>query len=134
MIKKSCFFSRVILWVALSLITAMTATAYDSSLPPIEQTYTFSPPRVESVKIDGELFDRAEIDGCPVSGLVGQPALPTKRARILLPYGHKLSSVEVVAGERLLVGTGLRLPPIEQPFALSTPPDRIPPLALDEAA
>ena len=134
MIKKSCFFSRVILWVALSLITAMTATAYDSSLPPIEQTYTFSPPRVESVKIDGELFDRAEIDGCPVSGLVGQPALPTKRARILLPYGHKLSSVEVVAGERLLVGTGLRLPPIEQPFALSTPPDRIPPLAFDEAA
>ncbi len=134
MIKKSCFFSRVILWPALSLIIAMTATADDASLPPVEQTYTFSRPQIETVKIDGQMFDRAVIDDCPVSGLVGQPALPTKRARILLPYGQQLSNVEVVVGEKALVATGLRLLPIEQPFAMSTPPDQIPPLAIDEAA
>ncbi|MCK4373379.1 MAG: hypothetical protein KAW61_09530, partial [candidate division Zixibacteria bacterium] len=96
MIKESCFFSRSIILLALGLIIAMTATADDASLPPVEQVYTFSRPHIETVKIDGEMFDRAVIDDCPVSGLIGQPALPTKRARILLPYGQQLSNVEVV--------------------------------------
>lgn len=131
MIKRCCW---VLSLVALNLITALTATANDSLLTTVEQTYTFSCPRVESVKIDGELFDRAEIDGCPVSGLAGQPALPTKRARILLPYGHRLSSVDIFPSEKVPVGTGLRLPPVELPHTLSTAPGRIPALALDEAA
>ena len=129
MTRESCFFLRFVLGAALSLIIAMTAAADDSPPAPIEQTYRFASPQVETVKIDDELFDRATIDGCPVSGVVGQPALPTKRARILLPYGHDFSGVEVITGEKLLVGTGLRLPPVEQPFAMSTPPDQIGPLA-----
>ncbi|MDH3892097.1 MAG: C25 family cysteine peptidase [candidate division Zixibacteria bacterium] len=132
--RQRCLTSKGLLWMALSTIIAVAVAAGSGLSAPIERTYTFERPRVETVKIAGELFDQAEIVGCPVTGLVGQPALPTKRARILLPYGQKLSSVEVVAGEKLLVGTGLRLPPIEQPFILSTPPDRIGPLAIDEAA
>ena len=128
------FFSRVVLWTSLSLIIAVAATAEDVSPTSFVQTYAFSPPRVATVKIAGEMFDLVEIDGCPASGQAGHPALPTKRARILLPYGHTLSNVEVVVGQKELVGTGLRLPPVERPFVLSTPPDRIPPLSIDEAA
>ncbi|MBU8932776.1 MAG: hypothetical protein KOO62_02105 [candidate division Zixibacteria bacterium] len=123
----------VALLVTFDLVTAMAATENESSTS-IVQTYTFSPPQVETVKIDGEMFDALEMDGCPVSGLAGQPALPTKRARILLPYGHTLSEVEITAGQKLLVGTGLRLLPIEYPFELSTPPDQLPPLTIDEMA
>ncbi len=129
-----CFFSRIVLWASLSLIIAVPATAKDVSPTSFVQTYAFSPPRVETIKIAGEMFDLVEIDECPASGQTGHPALPTKRARILLPYGYRLSNVEVVVGQKELVGAGLRLPPVEEPFVLSTPPDRIPPLCVNEAA
>ncbi|MFQ6008484.1 MAG: hypothetical protein ACE5K8_05965, partial [Candidatus Zixiibacteriota bacterium] len=74
------FFLRVILWLSLSLVITVAATANDSLSTSFIQTYAFPPPRVEIVKIAGEMFDLVEIDGCPTSGQTGHPALPTKRA------------------------------------------------------
>jgi len=112
----------------------MLAPASQASTTTIEQNYTFAPPTVEPIKVDGQWFDQVVMDNCPVAGEIGQPALPTYRARILLPYGHEVVSVEATTGPSTTVGTGLNLPPVEDPFVLSTPPDKIPPLYIDQAA
>ncbi len=136
MTESNRFLLITSLYATLILVSAMTvpAASNDPTQSVIEQTYIFSFPRVETVKIDDQLFDQVDIDGCPVSGIAGQPALPTKRARILLPFGCEVASVEVIAGAKVLVGKGLCLPPVERPFILSTDPDLIPPLTIDPLA
>lgn len=97
----------------------------------LELSYTFQRPTVESVEIDGQLFDRVVMSTAPNSGQVGHPALPAKGARILLPYGTEVESIEVIAGEKHEIGTGYLIEPVERPFSLSAALADIPPLFLD---
>ncbi len=108
------------------------AIAAQSIADQIEITYDFAAPLVQTIVIDGQQFSEVTMQGCPPSGTVGGPALPTKRARVLLPYGQQVMSVAVKRTQKHLVAGDLRLAPVELPFTLSTPPDQIPPLYVDE--
>ncbi|MCK4857084.1 MAG: hypothetical protein KAT58_03865, partial [candidate division Zixibacteria bacterium] len=113
-------------------VTLMLAAAAQSIADQIEITYDFAAPLVQTVEIDGQQFSEVTMQDCPPSGTVGSPALPTKRARVLLPYGYRVKSVTVNRTQRHLVADGLRLAPVEQPFPMSTPSDQIPPLYVNE--
>lgn len=115
------------------VVLALTQAVVGQSLSDkIKITYDFAAPSVQTIEIGGQQFSEVTMPDCPPSGTVGGPALPTRRARVLLPYGYRVSSIAVDRSQRHFVADGLRLTPIEQPFPMSTPPDKIPPLYVNE--
>ena len=132
MMTSRCLFKGATSALICVVFVFMLAPAAQSTADQIKITYDFAAPLVQTVEIDGQQFSEVTMPGCPPSGAVGSPALPTKRARVLLPYGHRVKSVAVNRTQKHLVASGLRLVPVEQPFPLSTPPDQVPPLYVNE--
>lgn len=81
--------------------------------------YTFVAPDCHRVEIGGKQYDRVTMPESPNSGQVGHPSLPARGARILLPYGAEVKSVEVTTGQRLFAGRGLLVEPVGEPVPLS---------------
>ncbi len=88
----------------------------------IKLDYYFDQPTLSDVKIGDVVYDRITIPGCPNSGNAGQPALPSRGASILLPYGTEVESIEIVAGERTVLGDGYLVEPVAQQIKLSAMP------------
>jgi hypothetical protein len=111
---------------ALALIAccaAAHATAGD-----ITVNYAFQQPAVRQIDLLGLKYDCVSMPGAPNGGRAGEPALPVAGARILVPYGEEVTAVEVVADEKVLVASGLRLQPVARPFPASAAPtqDNVP--------
>lgn len=119
-------FTRIvsILIYALLLIGGSWATA---SAEQISMEYSFERPEITDVLIAGERYHRITMPGNPKSGLIGEPALPAGNARILLPYGTDVASVEIVKGEKISLGKDFYVEPIAPQGKLaSEPPAEIP--------
>jgi hypothetical protein len=56
--------------------------------------------------------------GAPNGCRIGFPALPGKRATILLPYGHEVISINITTGDRVFIGNGYHIEPVSRPFPL----------------
>jgi len=84
--------------------------------------YTFDRPQVTTVRIGDTLYHRVILEGATNGGPVGSPALPASGARILLPLGAEVRSVDVIAGERVLLGSDLLVEPVGQPYRLMDGP------------
>ena len=119
-----------ILMPLLLLTIALTATASEQK---ISMTYIFEAPRVETVTINNQTYDEIFMTGAPNSGQIGHPALPASGARILIPYGLDVESVEIIPGEKIVIGSGYDIVPVGKPIPLSADPSSIQPLAKDEA-
>ncbi len=86
-----------------AVLVFILAAAAQSIADQIKITYDFAAPLVQTVEIDGQQFSEVTMPGCPPSGTIGGPALPTKRARVLLPYGYGVKSVTVNRTRKHLV-------------------------------
>lgn len=120
------------LLMALALFVIVEPVAGETSQA-IETNYSFDIPQVEPVKIDDQVFDRIMMPGAPNSGQIGQPALPSLGARILLPYGTDVGEIEITCGEKVFLGDEYFIEPVEQPFILSSMPEDFPPLSIDSS-
>jgi hypothetical protein len=113
-----------VLVVAATLALLFDAGAASATI--LTQRYQFQPPTVQLE--DG--FHRVEMPGTWGYGNPGQPVLPMAPARILLPPGETITSIEIVPGERVtlpgayLVAAGQRQYPLSDagPHAVD-PPD-----------
>jgi len=85
--------------------------------------YTFDCPQVTTVRIGDTLYHRVILEGATNGGPVGSPALPASGAQILLPLGAEVRSVDVIAGERVLLGSDLLVEPVGQPYRLMDGPE-----------
>jgi hypothetical protein len=85
---------------------------------------------METVKIDGQLFDRVILPGAPNSGQIGHPALPCHGVHILLPYSSELVGIEIITGAKTQIGSGYSVEPVDRPYILSSPDD-LPPVYKD---
>ncbi len=91
----------------------------------ISVPYTFQPPIVERVAA----YDRVTMPDLPSYGDPGEPVLPFRMARILLPYGVQVADVEVVAGEGVALAGSYHIEPGQEWVPASaapgeaTPPD-----------
>ena len=85
--------------------------------------YSFHCPQVTTVRIGDTLYHRVVLDGATNGGPVGSPALPAAGAQILLPLGTEVRSVEVIAGERVLLGSDLLVEPVGMPYRLMDGPE-----------
>jgi hypothetical protein len=95
--------------------------------------YSFERPQVQAVCLAGELYDQVILAGSPSGGPVGAPRLPARGASILVPYGQELVGVEIIAGERILLGRGFRIEPVGMPVPMSVAPANAEPLQPDAA-
>ncbi len=105
-------------WGATVLMVTMLAVA-SVSAEQITSEYTFDQPRIETVTIAGETFDRVVMNGVTNSSQAGEPALPIAPARIMLPPGAEVVDVQVEAYDRVLIGSGFFVEPAQQPKKLS---------------
>jgi len=90
--------------------------------------YEFNRPYVVPVNIGGVDYDRVIMENADLCGNPGQPRLPSRGARILLPPQSEVSSIEVIQGERIKIGEGYNIEPTAVPHKLSAPHEARPPV------
>jgi hypothetical protein len=71
---------------------------------PIELTYDFAEPVMGKTVIGEQEYDTVSIPGCDMYGAPGEPVLPFKTARILIPYGEEVQDIQVIPGEEIYRG------------------------------
>ncbi|MFH1748451.1 MAG: C25 family cysteine peptidase, partial [Planctomycetota bacterium] len=103
------------------------AGVVEGATPGVTVDYTFDRPEVVTITIGGDTYHRISMPGCPNGGQIGHPALPATGAQILLPAGSAVASIEILPGERVLVGTDYLIEPVSQPVKLSDGPEAVVP-------
>ncbi|MEZ5358111.1 MAG: C25 family cysteine peptidase [Candidatus Zixiibacteriota bacterium] len=93
----------------------------------LRMDYTFDRPSIESVRIEGEEFDVVVMPGAANCGKIGEPSLPGFPARILLPYGTEIESIEVIPGDAEFLGDDYYIQPVPKQYKLSEMPDAVEP-------
>jgi len=87
--------------------------------------YSFESPRITEIAIGADTYHRLVMKDAPAAGNPGQPALPARGARILLPPGTEVESVEIVTGAKTFLGRDYLVEPVGQPYPLSADPAEI---------
>ena len=100
------------------LLTALTLSPVFSEVATVE--YSFERPQVHDITLGNKLYQRLVLEGAPVSGLTGQPALPARGAYILLPQGTDALDIKVHPGERVLLGRDFLIEPTALPVMQSS--------------
>jgi len=105
--------------LGLFLMLAVTTPAVSDE---IRVEYPFERPDVSAVVQDGIRYHHVTLPGAPNGGAVGQPALPVRGARILLPPGTRVKSVDVEVEDRVMLGRDFLVEPVSLPVRLSAAP------------
>ncbi len=105
--------------LTLAVILPLMTFAGFASAKSITMEYSFEPPSIQEITLDGKQYHRVTMPDAPRSGNVGQPALPARGAKILLPFGSAVVGIEVVPGEKVVLGSGYLVEPVAQPVPLS---------------
>ncbi|MDY7108812.1 MAG: C25 family cysteine peptidase, partial [Planctomycetota bacterium] len=95
--------------------------------------YFFPAPQTVPVVIEGQVYDRLIMTGCPNSGAIGHPALPARGAHILLPYGTRVQDIEIETGEAVPLPGRYLVEPVGRPYRLSEGPGSVAPPTPDPA-
>jgi hypothetical protein len=105
--------------ILLSLAVALTAGV---SAETLIQEYTFDRPEIHESRIGDDVYQRLVMPAAPNGGDAGSPALPSKGARILIPYGKEIENIEIIPGEKISLGNGYVIEPVGSPVSISTDP------------
>lgn len=81
----------------------------------ITKTYYFEQPVVESKAG----LTTISVRDCQIAGETGQPALPALGIKLLLPPGEEINSVEISAGNSIILGYNYQIDPIPTPVIIS---------------
>lgn len=95
-------------------------------------TYSFTRPVVEKVTTGERSFDAVHVEGLHRVGQYGEPIIPVKELRLLLPYQYRIDSIEATPSEPLSLGFGYVLEPGGRDIPLTTPVQTLPPSSNDE--
>jgi hypothetical protein len=136
--ERGIIFAAMLLSTLLLLISSVSG---DNTMAivtqPIELTYDFAEsvigkPVTGKIDIGEQEYDTVSIPGCDMYGAPGEPVLPFKTARILIPYGEEVQDIQVIPGEEIYLGEFYIEPGQEQepirftgPVALTQPDEVI---------
>jgi hypothetical protein len=85
----------------------------------VQLTYSFQNPTIEPIDIAGITYSRITVPDCYPAGSAGTPKIPSKGAFILLPPKSTVSTIDVIPGEKIILGTGFSIEPTSQAIPLS---------------
>jgi len=112
-------------FVAVIFILLLPTVSHGKNMT-IEVSYSFDKPIIKKMEIDGVLYDRIEMNGTAINGRAGEPALPSKGAYILLPQKTKVAKIKVIAKEKIFLGSGYHIIPVEKSIHIMQKPSIIP--------
>jgi len=103
----------------LTIIALLLPAVISAAAEEMRVSYEFARPVTETVKIGTVMYDRILLPEAPNGGNIGHPSLPARGARILLPNGTRVKSVQIETGSRTRLGENFLVEPVAQPVALS---------------
>ena len=103
----------------LMILTALAQSSQTTLNNDIKLTYSFNSPTIETIDIAGTLYDRVNLLDCYPAGSAGDPKIPSKGAFLLLPPESKVSEIDIIPGEKIVLGSGLLVEPTSQAIPLS---------------
>jgi hypothetical protein len=103
----------------LMIFTALAQSSQTILNNDIKLTYSFNSPTIETIDIAGTLYDRVNLLDCYPAGSAGEPKIPSKGAFLLLPPEAKVSEIDIIPGEKIVLGLGLLVEPTSQAIPLS---------------
>jgi len=115
-----CTLLIAFLFVACLLSAAVSRCFADGAdhADQIVLSYSIGEPKIERTR---QGWDRVTIEGLPRYAAPGQPVLPVRPCLILVPYGMKVESIEVVPEGKVLLDGSYRIEPAATPVPLSRP-------------
>ncbi len=113
---KPYFITMILLLVPLSMCAPASSFPTDGT---IHTTYSFQRPLMETIDIEGTVYDRVLLADCSPAGNTGEPMVPSKGAYILLPPKSKVSNIYIKSGEKIALGTEFTIEPTSKPIPLS---------------
>jgi hypothetical protein len=103
----------------LTTSSVFAAVGGDNNYNQITEICSFDRPCINQVTLDGSVYDRIIMPGCPGAGDPGEPNLPVRGVYVLLPQGTEVSKIEVTTGEKIFLGSGFNVEPVREPVKLS---------------
>ncbi len=111
-------------WGIVAFLTLLITASF--SITTVAETltleYLFERPEINEVIIGGRLYHQVIMDKASNIGDIGHPALPARGADILLPYDTKVDGIEIIPGEKVLIGSDYLVEPVARPYPLSLGP------------
>ena len=111
------YFSKMVLTLLICLLPAMLPAGEADET--ISVTYTFERPQIQKTALGAEIYDRIIMPGAPNEGVFGHPLLPATGAEILLPHNSEVAGINIVYGDRILLGSDYAIEPAGRPIPLS---------------
>ncbi|MCD6223050.1 MAG: DUF2341 domain-containing protein [Thermoplasmata archaeon] len=79
-------------------------------------SYSFNKIEIKKITLYNETFYRIQLDNLPLLNEPQKPRLPFKPVKILLPPGHRVTSIKILLGERKEIGTVSYVEPALKPI------------------
>ena len=121
MIKHNLKFWKT-LFITLSLVLisfSYISVANNEKTEFVQLSYSFENPSIITVDIQGSLYDRVTLTNCYTAGNPGEPNIPSKGAYILLPPMTEPSNIQIDAKNKITLGIGFNIDPVEQPIPIA---------------
>lgn len=93
----------------------------------IHLQYYFNKPTFETISFYGENFTRVNIEGCKLYGKTGEPRIPVKPIRLLLPQGRTVKDIYIETGNPIRLVDGINIELGDRIYPLFSPPPTDPP-------
>ncbi|MCJ7571337.1 MAG: C25 family cysteine peptidase, partial [Candidatus Thermoplasmatota archaeon] len=106
MFKKASILIIVIFILSIFNITVVSDDGYNNSTKNnlnISLKFNFSKPTLSTFNINNEEYFKIKLDDLPVSDKFGEPKLPVKPLRILLPYSTDVEKISVKTSEEKIM-------------------------------
>ena len=104
---------------SLMIFTALAQSNQITSNDDIKLTYTFNSPTIETIDIAGTLYNRVNLLDCYPASNAGEPKIPSKGVFLLLPPESKVSEIDIIPGEKILLESELLVEPTSQAIPIS---------------
>jgi len=105
----------LLLTVGSSLVGGQNSNENDN----ITKIFTFTAPQIHQIVINNQVYDEVIMPDCEGAWNVGEPNLPAYGVSLLIPQGTTVADIAIEPGNKILLGSGYIVAPVEQPVILS---------------
>jgi hypothetical protein len=90
-------------------VALILSTSAESGTEEIGQSFSFTEPEITEVNISNITYHKVAIQGLPTIDEVGEPILPVKPLRFLLPQKGVVESINISYGSNISLGNGFNV-------------------------
>jgi len=116
---------NIILIGAVLLISSFSAIAIEYNEKDKDMmnfSFSFDAPVIEKVTVENIVYDRVILKGASSLGDFGEPVLPVKEIKVLIPYEYNVGDISINTGKIVKIGSNFLVEPgkKEQTFSQKT--------------